>query len=98
MSSKELSKCLITIFERCICVEIHISKKQYCTLDQALERTCKSHSGIIGFTWKKEAICKQNALRHQKAKYKKFLSEPCLLHEGDECTHHEFFENVDGKV
>ena len=59
----------------------------------------KSHSGIIGLTWKKEATCKQKVIRHEKAKYKKFLSGPCLLNEGDEWTfHHEFFENSDRKV
>ena len=99
VSSKELSKCLMTIFERCICGEIHISKEQYCALDQALEkRTCKKSLRNNWICLKKEAICKQNAIRHQKATYKKFLSEPCLLNEGDECTHHEFFKNVDGKV
>ena len=59
----------------------------------------KSHSGIIRFILKKEAFCKRNVTRHEKAKYKKFLGETCLLNESDECTlHHEFFENVDGKV
>ena len=59
----------------------------------------KSHSGKIVFSWKKEETCKQNVIRHEKAKYKRFLSEPCLLNEGHECTfHHEFFENFDGKV
>ena len=59
----------------------------------------KSHSGMIGFIRKKEAICRWNIIRHEKAKYKKFLSEPRLLNEGDKCTlHHDFFENVDGNV
>ena len=54
----------------------------------------KSHSGMIGFFRKKKAICRRNVIRHEK-----FLSEPCLLNDGDKCTlHHKFFENVDGKV
>ena len=59
----------------------------------------KIHSGMIGFFRKKKAICRRNVIKHEKAKYKKFLSEPCLLNDGDKCTlHHQFFENVDGKV
>ena len=42
-------------------------------IDQALEKAyskpAKSSVGIIGFTRRKEAICKWNLIKHEKAKY-----------------------------
>ena len=99
-SYEELSKCLITIFERRICGKIHISRKHCCTLNQTLvKRTCqKSLRNNSICSKKKEAICKRNVIRHEKAKYKKIWSEPCLLNDGDECRlYHEFFKNFHGR-
>ena len=64
-------------------------------IDQALEKEynkpAKSQAGIIGFTRRKEAVCKWNIIKHEKAKYRKFLSEVCLINEDDEYElHHEF--------
>ena len=99
-SSKDLSKCLITIFERCIWGEIQISKKQYSVLYQAFEKRTWQKSLRNNWIYsKKGVICKRNVTRHEKAKYKKFLCEPYLLNEGGKCTlHQEFFENVDGSL
>ena len=65
------------------------------TIDQALENECnkpaKSQAGIIGFTRRKETVCKWNIIKHEKAKYRKCLSEVCLINEDDEYElHHEF--------
>ena len=57
------------------------------SIDQALEKEynkpAKSQAGIIGFTRRKEAVCKWNIIKHEKAKYRKFLSEVCLINEDD---------------
>ena len=65
--------------------------------DQALEKeynkSSKSQACIIGFTRRKEAVCKWNIIKHEKAKYRKFLSEVCLINEDDDDEyelHHEF--------
>ena len=53
------------------------------------------HSEVIGFIRKKEAASKCNVIRHEKAKFKRFLSEQCLLDECDECSfHHEFWKKL----
>ena len=45
----------------------------------------------IGFTRRKEAVCKWNIIKHENAKYKKFLSEASLINKDDEYRlHHEF--------
>ena len=64
-------------------------------IDQALEKAynkpAKSSSGIIGFTRRKEAVCKWNLIKHEKAKYKNFLYDVCNLDDNDEYSlHHEF--------
>ena len=38
---------------------------------------------IIGFIVRKDVVCKWNVVRCEKPNYKKFLSEPCLLNEGN---------------
>ena len=47
-------------------------------LDQALEKAyhkpAKSSAGIIGFTRRKEAVCKRNLIKHEKAKYQNFMT------------------------
>ena len=46
-------------------------------VDQALEKEynkpAKSQSGIIGITRRKGAVCKWKLIKHEKAKYRKFL-------------------------
>ena len=47
----------------------HSSRKRSAvSMDQALE-PAKSSAGINGFTRRKEAVCKWNFIKHEKAKY-----------------------------
>lgn len=56
------------------------------------------HSEVIGFIRKKEAASKCNVIKHEKAKFKRFLSEQCSLDEGDECSfHHKFSKKLKEK-
>ena len=56
------------------------------------------HSEVIGFIRKKEAASKCNVIKHEKAKFKRFLSEQCFLDEGDECSfHHKFSKKLKEK-
>ena len=64
-------------------------------IDQALKKEynkpAKSQASLIGFTRRKETVCKWNIIKHEKAKYRKCLSEVCLINEDDEYElHHEF--------
>ena len=64
-------------------------------IDQALEKEynkpAKSPSGIIGVTRRKEAVYKWNLIKHEKAKYRKFLYNTCLMNDDDEYSlHHQF--------
>ena len=60
-------------------------------LEKEYNKPAKSQAGIIGFTRRKEAVCKWNIIKHEKAKYRKFLSEVCLTNKDDEYElHHEF--------
>ena len=68
-------------------------------IDQALEKEynkpAKSQSGIIGITRRKEAVCKWNIIKHEKAKYRTCLQEICQMSEGDEYSlHHEFSQRI----
>ena len=68
-------------------------------MDQALEKAynkpAKSSSGIIGFTRRKEAVCKWNLIKHEKAKYRNFLYDVCNMDDSDEYSlHHEFSERI----
>ena len=52
----------------------HSSRKcSAVSMDQALEKAynkpAKLSAGIIGFTRRKEAVCKWNLIKHEKAKY-----------------------------
>ena len=65
------------------------------SLDQALEKfgskPAKSSAGIIGFTRRKETVCKWNLIKHEKAKYRDFMSTVCQMDEHDEYSlHYEF--------
>ena len=64
-------------------------------MDQALEKAynkpTKSSAGIIGFTRRKETICKWNLIKHEKAKYRNFMNTVCQMDEDDEYSlHYEF--------
>ena len=52
-------------------------------VDQALEKAynkpAKSSAGIIGFTRRKEAVCKWNLIKHEKAKYRSHLYDVCQM-------------------
>ena len=71
-------------------------------MDQALEKAynkpAKSSAGIIGFTRRKEAVCKWNIIKHEKGKYRNFLYDVCQLDDDDEYSlHHEFSHRVTKK-
>ena len=68
-------------------------------MDQALEKQynkpAKGPSGIIGFTRRKEAVCKWNIIKHEKFLYTQTLSEICQLKTEDQYSlHHEFSETA----
>ena len=68
-------------------------------MDQALEKEynkpAKSSSGIIGFTRRKEAVCKWNLIKHEKAKYRSFLYTTCQMDEDDQYNlHYEFSKPI----
>ena len=68
-------------------------------MDQALEKAynkpAKSQSGIMGFSRCKEAVCKWNIIKHEKAEYTSFLREWCLMHYEEEfLLHHEFAKST----
>ena len=68
-------------------------------MDQALEKQynkpAKGPSGVIGFTRRKEAVCKWNIIKHEKFLYNESLSRICQLETGDQYTlHHEFSESA----
>lgn len=77
-------------------VVMHSMKKSSALpMDQALEKEynkpAKSQSGIIGFTRRKEAVCKWNLIKHEKAKYRGFLYAACQMDDEDEYSlHHEY--------
>ena len=64
-------------------------------MDQALEKQynkpAKSSFGIIGYTRRKEAVCKWNLIKHKKSQYTSLLENMCDLTIDDEyAIHHEF--------
>ena len=64
-------------------------------MDQALEKQynkpAKSSSGVIGFTRRKEAVCRWNIIKHEKHQYSEALSNICNYNPEDTYTlHHEF--------
>jgi len=68
-------------------------------MEQALEKTynkpAKGQSGIIGFSRRKDAVCKWNIIKHEKANYTSFLRQWCTIDENDEYSlHHEFSKSI----
>ena len=68
-------------------------------MDQALEKAyskpTKSFAGIIGFTHRKDAVCKWNLKKHEKAKYWNFKNTICQTDEDDEYSlHYEFSDRI----
>ena len=68
-------------------------------MDQALEKAynkpTKSSAGIIGFTRRKETVCKWNLIKHEKAKYRNFMNTVCQMDEDDEYSlHYEFSDRI----
>ena len=68
-------------------------------MDQALEKAynkpAKSSASIIGFTRRKEAVCKWNLIKHEKAKYQNFMNTVCQMDEDDEYNlHYEFSDRI----
>ena len=76
----------------------HTSRKGSAVpMDQALEKAynkpAKSSAGIIGFTRRKEAVCKWNLIKHEKEKYRSFLYDVCQMRDDDEYSlHYEYSE------
>ena len=65
------------------------------TLEKAYNKQAKSSAGIIGFARQKEAVCKWNLIKHEKAKYKNFLYDVCQMNDDDEYSlHYEFSEKI----
>ena len=78
----------------------HTSRKGSAVpMDQALEKAynkpAKSSSGIIGFSRRKEAVCKWNLIKHEKDKFRNFLYNVCQMNDNDDYrVHHELSENI----
>ena len=78
----------------------HTSRKGSAVpMDQALEKAynkpAKSSAGIIGFTRRKEAVCKWNLIKHEKEKYRSFLYDVCQMNDDDEYSlHYEYSEKI----
>ena len=66
-------------------------------LEKAYNKLAKS-SGIIGFTRRKEAVCKWNLINHEKAKYQNFMKTVCQMDGNDECRLHFEFSDQINKV
>ena len=68
-------------------------------MDQALvkayNKPAKSSAGIIGFTRRKEAVCKWNLIKHEKAKYQNFMNTVSCVDEDDKYSlHYEFSDRI----
>ena len=64
-------------------------------MDQALEKQynkpAKDPSGVIGFTKRKQAVCKWNIIKHEKFLFTKGLAKICALEAEDQYSlHHDF--------
>ena len=64
-------------------------------MDQALEKQCnkssKGPSEVIGFSRRKETMCKWNIIKHEKLMFSEHISDVCKLRDDDEYSlHHEF--------
>ena len=70
------------------------SKASGVLMNQALEKpynkSAKSNSGIVGISRRKDAVCRWNTIKHEKAKFKNFQQEYCCFSEYDEYVlHHD---------
>ena len=64
-------------------------------LEKAYNKPAKGQSGIIGFSRHKEAVCKWNIIKHEKANYTSFLCHWCSVDDNDEYSlHNEFFKSI----
>ena len=78
----------------------HSSRKNNAVpMDQALENSynkpVQSSAGIIGFTWRKEVVCKWNLIKHEKAKYQNFMDIVSCVDEDDKYSlHYEFSDRI----
>ena len=64
-------------------------------LEKAYNKPAKSSAGIIGFTRRKEAVCKWNLIKHEKAKYRNFMNTVCHMDEDDEYSlHYKFSDRI----
>ena len=67
-------------------------------MDQALERAYKKpandQGGITGISRRKQAVCKWNIIKHEKAKFKTFLHEWSCLNDDEYAAHHESFQSI----
>ena len=68
-------------------------------MDQALEKQynkpAKGPSGVIGFSRRKEAVCKWNLIKHEKYMFSESLETICGLTSSDEFSlHHEFSKSI----
>ena len=64
-------------------------------LEKAYNKPAKSSAGIIGFTRRKEAVCKWKLIKHEKAKYQNFMNTVCQMDENDEYSlHYEFSDRI----
>ena len=60
-------------------------------LGSAYNNPAKGPGGVIGISRKKEAVLKWNLIKHEKAKYTRFIDDICNYVEKDEYSlHHEF--------
>ena len=64
-------------------------------LEKAYNKPAKSSAGIIGFTRRKEAVCKWNLIKHEKAKYQNFMNTVSCVDEDDKYSlHYEFSDRI----
>lgn len=76
---------------------VKLTKRQASAIptDQALEskynKPVKSSSGVIGFTRRKDAVCKWGLIKHEKVKYSTMLRNLCGLNDEDEHSLHQDF-------
>ena len=64
-------------------------------LEKAYNKPANSSAGIIGFTWRKEAVFKWNLIKHEKAKYRNFMNIICQMDEDDKYSlHYKFPDQI----
>ena len=67
-------------------------------MDQALEKvynnTANDQGGITGISRRKQAVCKWNIIKHEKAKFRTFLHEWFFLNDDVYAAHLESFQSI----